>query len=175
MHPVNKQPLFVITGASCVGKSTICEVFFREGKRYILMESDLLWQDIYNTPQDDYAAYRRLWMRVCANISQIGMPVVLCGCAVLKQFESQPERALFTEIHYLALVCNEAVLEYRMCTGRKVSDESWIRASMDFNWWLGENAGETQPNITLLDTTHLTPEQAAVIAQRWILDAMENQ
>ena len=81
MKPTNKQPLFIVTGASGVGKSTLCEQLFLREKEYIVMESDLLWNNFYNTLDDDYCEYRRLWMRTCANISQIGMPVVLCGCA----------------------------------------------------------------------------------------------
>ena len=86
MNPTKKQQLFIITGASCVGKSTLCEQLFLKEKEYIVMESDLLWNKIYNTPNDNYCEYRRLWMKVCSNISQIGKPVVLCGCAVPEQF-----------------------------------------------------------------------------------------
>ena len=42
----------------------------------IVMESDLLWHEIYDTPEDNYYAYRQLWMRVCGAISQGGKPVV---------------------------------------------------------------------------------------------------
>lgn len=87
MEPTKKLPLFIITGASCVGKSTTSEVLFKNETEYIVMESDLLWHDVYNTPEDDYRSYRELWLNVCANISQIGKPVVLCGCSVPKQFE----------------------------------------------------------------------------------------
>lgn len=170
MKPTMKQPLFIITGASCVGKSTLCEQLFQNEKKYIVMENDLLWNDIYNTPEDDYQTYRKLWMKMCASISQIGMPVVLCGCAIPKQFEEQLERVLFTEIHYLAVVCDSHVLEKRMKEGRKVTDENWIKSSMNFNQWLKENAKQTKPEITLLDTTNLMPRQAAEFVDKWILE-----
>ena len=38
-----KQPLFIVTGASCVGKPTLCNELFINEKEYIVMESDLLW------------------------------------------------------------------------------------------------------------------------------------
>ncbi len=170
MKPTNKQPLFIITGASCVGKSTLCELLFLGEKEYIVMESDLLWDDRYNTPEDDYCEYRRLWMRMCANISQIGKPVVLCGCAVPKQFENQPERELFSNIYYLAAVCDEKALENRMRVGRKVTDEGWVKSSLDFNNWLKQNANFTSPCIKLLDTTELSPLQAAETVDQWILE-----
>lgn len=171
--PSRKQDLFIISGASGVGKSTLCQLLFQEERDYIVMESDLLWQDFYNTPEDDYREYRRMWMRVCASISQIGLPVVLCGCAVPKQFESQPERSLFRRIHYLAAVCGEEALEERLTKGRGVADPDWLESSRSFNRWLKEHAARTEPEITLLDTTALTPRQAAEQADRWIHERLE--
>ncbi len=172
MKPTNRQPLFIITGASCVGKSTLCEQLFIHEKDYIVMESDLLWNEVYNTPGDDYCAYRRLWMRTCACISQIGKPVVLCGCAVPKQFENHPEREWFSDIYYLAVVCEDTALEERMRNGRKVTDEEWIKSSLAFNGWLKENAAMTSPPVTLLDTSGLSPEQASEMAYHWITGKM---
>ena len=158
-----------------MGKSTLCyELFLRE-EEYIVMESDLLWDEMYNTPEDDYCGYRRLWMRLCANISQIGKPVVLCGCGIPKQFESRPEREWFQQIHYLAAVCREDVLERRMRDGRGITDEGWIQSSLEFNRWLSQNAAQTSPGITLLDTSELTPQQAARAAHDWIISHMGNE
>ena len=174
MDITKNLPLFIITGASCVGKSTTCNELFRKEKDYIVMESDLLWNSIYDTPEDNYCEYRRLWMRVCAHISQIGKPVVLCGCAIPEQFENHPERELFTDVHYLAVVCDEGTLEKRMREGRNVSDENWIKSSIDFNAWLKENALKTCPNIALLDTTTLPAKDAAATVDAWILKAMND-
>lgn len=171
MTPTNKQSLFIVTGASGVGKSTMCEELFKNeaGKPYFVLESDLLWHDIYNTPDDNYCAYRRKWMQVCANISQCSKPVVLCGCATPEQFENQPERKLFTDIHYLAVVCSPDALAERMKNGRGITDENWIKGSVSFNNWLKENASSTKPAITLLDITGMTPAEAAEKAEQWIL------
>lgn len=172
MTPTKKLPLFIITGASCAGKSTLCEVLFQKESGYHVMESDLLWSDRYNTPEDNYREYRRLWMNLCANISQIGMPVVLCGCAVPEQFEALPERELFTSVHYLAVVCGDETLRSRAVSGRGVTDQTWIDSSLSFNRWLIENASVSEPPIRLLDTSSLSPQEAAVIADGWIRDCL---
>lgn len=176
MEPTNKQPLFIVTGASCAGKSTLCNELFINEKEYIVMEGDLLWSDLYNTPDDDYFEYNRLWLRVCANISQVGKPIVLCGCRVPKQLENLPERKLFTDIYYLAVVCDDAVLTERMCKNRGVSDENWIRSSLDFNKWLKQQSDSAAPYpITLLDTSDISPTQAAEIADGWIMEKMKQR
>lgn len=172
MTPTKKLPLFCVTGASCVGKSTACAVLHQKEKDYIVLESDILWNDIYNTPEDDYKTYRAVWMELCANISQIGLPCVVCGCCTPKQFEYLPQRELFTEIHYLAVVCDDAEMERRMTQGQHVTDEDWIRSSLHFNAWLKENVAATQPNITLVDATGLTPEETAEQIDHWIRSNM---
>lgn len=168
MIPTKKLPLFVVSGASCAGKSTACNILFQAEQDYIVMESDLLWNDLFNTPEDNYYEYRRLWSRVAANISQIGKPVVLCGCGIPEQFENIPERELFTEIHYAAVVSDNKIFENRMREGRNVTDENWIKSSLSFNTWLKENATTTKPSMTLIDNSNLTPNQTAEQIDIWI-------
>lgn len=168
MIPTKKLPLFVVSGASCAGKSTACNILFQAEQDYIVMESDLLWNDLFNTPEDNYYEYRRLWSRVAANISQIGKPVVLCGCGIPEQFENIPERELFTEIHYAGVVSDNKIFENRMREGRNVTDENWIKNSLSFNTWLKENATTTKPSMTLIDNSNLTPNQTAEQIDIWI-------
>ncbi len=175
MESSKKLPLFIITGASCVGKSTMAEILFKRETEYIVMESDLLWDDIYNTPEDDYRNYRELWLRLCSIISQIEKPVVLCGCAVPKQLEVCYGRSGFSSIYYLAIVCDDEVLEERICHGRGVTDDNWIKSSIDFNRWLKDNANKTTPNIKLLNNSRLTLEETAEIADTWIRECMKSE
>ncbi len=168
MKPTIKQPLFIVSGASGVGKSTACELLFQKEKDYVVLESDLIWNPIYDTPDDNYYEYRRVWTRVAANVAQIGKPVVLCGSADPEQFEHLPERELFTDIHYLAVVCDGEVLRSRMREGRNITDENWIQSSVTFNGWLKENADKTKPKITLLDNSSLSPLETAEQIEDWI-------
>ena len=172
MKPTKKLPLFIVSGASGVGKSALCEVLFQKEEHYIVMESDLVWSAFYDTPENNYHLFRKTWLGICASISQIGLPVVLCGCVTPEQFETLPERELFSDIHYLAAVCERSCIESRMRDGRRIDDESHIKSSLDFNDWLKANAHTTSPNITLLDTTNLSPEQAAEETDRWIMDIL---
>ena len=161
MEPTKRNRLFVITGASCIGKSTASEILFKNEKDYIVMESDLLWSNVYNTPEDNYRAYRELWMRICSNISQIGMPVVLCGCATPEQFEVCDARKYFSEMIYIAIVAEKDELIKRMKYGRSVTDDNWINSSVQFNEWLKNNAAKTTPNIILVDNTHMSSDETA--------------
>jgi len=69
MKPTRKMPLFIITDASGVGKSTISEALFQKETRYIVLESDVLWNDIYNKPDENYREYREVWLDLCSHIA----------------------------------------------------------------------------------------------------------
>jgi hypothetical protein len=173
MNPTNKQPLFIVSGASGVGKSAACEVLFQKEKDYIMLESDILWDSRFDgDPDDGYRAYRELWMTMCANISQIGKPCVLCGCGEPRHFEVCDARRYFTDIHYLAIVCNEDVLRQRMENMRGISDENWMDSSVFFNNWIIENADKTEPTMTLVDNSALSIEECAEQIHAWIMARM---
>ena len=174
MTPTRKLPLFLVSGASCVGKSSLCEVLFRREQDFLVLESDLLWRKEFDTPETQYREFRETWLRVCANVAQIGLPVVLCGCVTPEQIEPLPERALFSSTHYLAAVCSDAAMRRRL-TLRGVTDPAWIESSMRFNRWLRENGETTEPGMTLLDTTELTIEEAARKAEGWVRTRLQQR
>lgn len=77
----------------------------------------------------------------------------------------------FTHIYYLAVVCDDAVLEERMRKGRRASNDDWIRNSTDFNKWLKQQPNENVSYpITLLDTSGISSKQAAAMVDNWIME-----
>src|SRR6266702_402236 len=87
-HPFLQLPLFIISGASSTGKSTICLALVPRLQECVVIESDILWGRVPTTPEDNYRDYRNTWLRVAKNISQAGRPVVLGGTA-LPSFEQK--------------------------------------------------------------------------------------
>ena len=156
MIPTKRKDLYILTGASGIGKSTAAEILFQKEKDYIVLESDLLWDERFNEPETNYRQYRELWLSMCSNISQIGLPVVLCGCAIPEQFELCDARKYINNIYYIAVVATKEVLEERMRYGRNIKDEGWIKSSVEFNEWLKANADRTSPIMELIDSTNKT-------------------
>ncbi|WP_390405447.1 AAA family ATPase [Lacticaseibacillus jixiensis] len=168
MTPTHVGPLFIVTGASGVGKTTLCEVLFQQETEYLVLDSDLLWEARYDTPQDNYRAFRELWLLMCANISQCGLPVVLCGAGVPESFEQCENRQLFSTIHYLAVIADDTVLAQRMREGRGITDARWLASSQAFNQWLRVHAAETMPPITLLDHSGDAIQADAARIDAWV-------
>ncbi len=173
-----RLPLFILTGASGVGKSTVCLELAAKMKDVVVMESDILWRPEFNQPETNYREYREAWLRVCKNISQSGKPVVLCGVGEPTQFEQCIERRYFSELHYLTLICDDQILASRLRnrpTWRGTLKDECIEEQVVFNRWLINNAQNTEPPMTLLDTSEITVDETVEKVEGWIRSLINEQ
>ena len=90
-HPFLQQPLFIITGPSGVGKTTICLKLVPLLKECVVMESDILWGAFPATPENNYRDYRNMWLRVAKNIGHGVVP--WCYVALPAGARGRPVRA----------------------------------------------------------------------------------
>ncbi len=149
-----RLPLIILTGASGVGKSTIGRILQKTQEQVVILENDILWNDYYNKPEEDYKEYRETWLRLCKNIHQIKKSVVLVGCGVPDQFEKCDEREFFSRIIYIGLVTSNENLKKQLKTRpeyRECGSDEYIKTHQDFNNWIKNNAKTTNPNILLVD------------------------
>lgn len=171
-HPFLHLPLLVVAGASGTGKSTVLHILTNKTPKAILLESDILWQPEYNKPEDNYKDYFELWLRMGKNISQSGRPVVLFGAGFIPEnLENCIERRYFSSINYLALVCDDDLLQERLQNRPAWRDSSrpeYIEEHIQFNQWFKTKAQNLPYPIILLDTSSLTVEQAAHKVDKWI-------
>jgi hypothetical protein len=166
-----RQSLFCLVGPSGTGKSTLARVLLpRLSDRFVVLEQDLLWIPALRDPTDDHRLFRSTWLRLAAMIGRNGRPVLLCGTVVPPELEPLPERALFSTVHYLALICRPDVLAARLRarpTWREW-DEPRIAEMLDYAEWLSASAATLNPPVTLLDTTDSTVEATAHNVCTWL-------
>ncbi len=177
-HKFIRLPLFILTGASGVGKSTVCLELAARMKNVVVMESDILWRAEFDQPETNYREYRETWLRMCKNISQAGRPVVLCGVGEPTQFEQCIERRYFSELHYLALICDAQILVSRLRKrppSRGSANDKCIKEQVVFNRWLLNNAQHTEPRMTLLDTSEITVDETVKKVERWLRSLLNGQ
>ena len=167
-----RLPLFLVGGPAGAGKSTAAAALLGVLTEVVVIESDLLWRREFNTPEDGYNSYLRLWLRLAAHISQSGRPVALFGAgfAVPHGVEPLPERRLFEAVHYLGLVCDDETLVARLRArpAWRHTPGELIDEHVKFNHWLKEQAGATDPPVTLLDTTAATAGETASLVAAWL-------
>jgi hypothetical protein len=164
--PFRKLPLFALTGPSGAGKSTMGPLLAaRFAGDVVVLDQDILWTGAL---RDDVLAFRSAWLRMAAMLHQNGRPVVLCGTVAPPEFEPLPERAFFSEIHYLALVGSPESLRRRLRArpAWREWDEPRIDEMLEFNAWLRKSAPDL--GVDLFDTTEVTAEETADHVEKWI-------
>lgn len=166
-----RQPLYCLTGPSGTGKSTLARVLLpRLSGEFVVLEQDVLWLAELSDPAGNYRLFRSTWLRLAAMIGQNGRPVLICGTVVPPELEPLPERALFSDVHYLALTCRADVLAQRLRArpGWREWDEPRIAEMLGFARWLDTAAATLHPPVTLLDTTDRTVEGTAQAVCHWL-------
>ncbi len=174
-HPFLQQPLFIITGPSGAGKTTVCLALVPLMDECVIMESDILWGAFPATPENNYSDYRNMWLRVAKNIGQAGRPVVLCGTAIPEQFETCPERRYFSTLHFLAMVCDDSLLRERLQQRpqwRGSGSDDVVERMVQFNRWLKEHATTTNPPMTLYDSTRQSIQETTRGVAQWIRERL---
>ncbi len=173
-HPFQYLPLYIVSGASGTGKSTVCRYLLGRFQDAVILDCDILWREEFNKPDEDYRGFFDTWLRMCKNISQSGKPVVLfgAGVGVPSNLENCVERRYFSSIRFLALVCSDETLSERLSNRpawRDTRDQAYIEEHRRFNQWFKDYKGNNhQPPIAILDTTQSSVEDTAMEVVTWI-------
>jgi broad-specificity NMP kinase len=175
VRPFRRLPLLLVTGPSGAGKSTAAALLAsRLSERVVVLDQDLLWIPELQDASGEHRLFRRTWLRMVAAISQNGRPVLLCGTVVPGQFEASTERALVADMHYLALVCEDEELAARLRARPpwRGWTEERIASMVNFNRWIKRSAAETDPPMSLLDTTEASVDDTAAHIAGWAMNAL---
>lgn len=173
-HPFRQLPLLMVSGASGAGKSSVCNALLGKLDEAIQLDSDILWRAEFNHPEKHYRDFFETWLRLAKNISQSGMSVVIfgAGTGVPDNIEPCVERRYFSDIHYLALVCDDELLAGRLRARpawRGCDEPGYIESHIRFNRWF-KQAPENGLPISLIDTTSVPLERTVEQVKNWIQD-----
>ncbi|MEO1288380.1 MAG: AAA family ATPase [Chloroflexota bacterium] len=170
-HHIKMLPLYVITGASGTGKSTMCYHLMKRQTEYLALECDILWRNEFNQPDNDYYDYRNMWLRVAMNVQQGGKSVVLCGSSTPGSYEKVTFARYFVSIHYLALVCDDETLTARLKARpafRQAGNDEFIANMLAYNQWYKDNSDTSDFDMTLLDTSNLSVDESIDHVLAWL-------
>jgi len=169
--PANIYPLFIVTGASGSGKSTVVAELRCQLPECVIFDSDLLWgrtKEYYNT-----------WLRIAYSIAQGGQYTVICGTLMSWDLEACEDRGLVGTIHFLNLHCSDEVREQRLRARpmwRHSSNDAYIEEHRRFAQWLLDNAATAyNPPMSVVDTTNASVTEVAAAIAHWVLMVLQDK
>lgn len=176
-NKIPRVPLFVVTGSSGCGKSTVSQILLQKPNPYFIVDSDFLLHDIkgYGGSWDTF------WNFVCIvslNLARNHRPMVVVGRVHPTQIEKAFTSKFFSAVHYIVLTCEPATQTERL-NGRAVPGllnlptPEQIEGHHKGTVAITEEA-RSRPNATVLDNTLMTQDQTAAAVDRWILERLDD-
>jgi hypothetical protein len=168
------QPVFIVTGASRSGKTTIlgplaellagrCVSFDVD---WLLDAAELLSgaESLAEMPWDGFF---QAWLSVAHGVAQSGLPTVLLGPLVPARLEDNPARKWVGPLHTVVLDCPDPVRRERI-EARPPWRSRDVAEQVAFGRWLRENITDR------VDTSTCSPEEAARAVADWVLGHLDS-
>lgn len=158
-----KMPLFIVTGASGVGKTTVIKEL-----RGLLPDADIFDIDsIHPFVGEDWNKIQNIWLRVARNIAESGRISIICGTMMPWDVEKCEDYQYFKKIYYLNLHCDDETRELRLRA--RNWPEDMIQEHKSFAKWLLENADKAYtPPMPTVETSKTGVNEVALQISEWV-------
>jgi hypothetical protein len=162
---VSTRDLFVVTGASGSGKSTVFPLLLdRLAGECLVFDVDWLIDPLGRAAPDgqvNWPSFRDAWLHVAHGVAQNGLPTLLLAPFFPKQLDDLPGRAWVGDIHYLVPDCPDDERRRRIearprWRGRDIGEQT------EFGRWLRANLAP------VVDTSTMTPAEVADAIVAWV-------
>ena len=161
------RPLFVVTGASGSGKTTIFpELLSRMAGWCAVFDVDWLIDPLARAAKDgeiDWTAFADTWLHVAHGVAQNGPPTLLLAPFIPENLDVLPGRGWVGDIHYLVLDCPDDERRRRMAARLRWRARD-VDAQIEFGRWLRKNLSP------VVDTTSQSPSEVADTVAAWVRD-----
>lgn len=156
-----KTPLFIVTGASCVGKTSVIPYV-----RSQLSEFDVFDMDLEGALNPEQTIDH--WLKVAHQISLSDRGTVLFGTITPEAVQKSEIKNRFSHIYYINLHCDDEVRAKRL--REKGAEEGQIeKHAILANWFIQNAHTAFTPPISTIDTSQHSPEQCARYIRKWVL------
>lgn len=168
---MSKLPLFIVTGASGVGKTTVMRelrtlmpdfvVFSTDNDNFGSTAAKLEYQDRYN-----------ILLRCAHAVAESGRGTIICGTFMPWDAEKCDAYAAFSEICFINLHCDDSTRNQRLRSreDRAIWTDELLREHEQFARWLLDNAATAyHPPMPTIDTSHTLPSEVAMQIREYVL------
>lgn len=163
-------PLLILTGCSGVGKTTTAIEIMQRKVDFVVLDGDIFYGFMSIETEEDNKKWVDAIENLSKNIMQSGKPVLWTITGNLDKLHQVYHRRFFPEVHCLALVCEDDLLEKRMREGRGINDEKWIKSSIEYNQYFRNHKklGDTQ--FETLDISGKNVSEVADYVINWVAE-----
>ncbi|MFH5184471.1 nucleoside kinase [Paenibacillus sp. TAB 01] len=161
---IRMLPLFIVTGASGVGKTTTVKHL-----RPLLENCDVF--DTDEMKAESWEQARSNWLKVAFQIAQSGRCTVLCGTMMPWDVEACDHYRFFRHVYYLNLHCGDDARAERLRSrpSWRNTSEAFIEEHRSFAGWLLDHAAtDFDPPMPVVDSTARPVEETAGQIRDWV-------
>lgn len=163
-----KKPLYILTGCSGIGKTTMAKELQKITKDFVILDADMFYNIMPHETDDDYYDQVEQVESLSKNIMQCGKSVVWTMAGNIDKLPRTYNSRFFSDIYVLALVCEEQSLRTRMREGRRITDEGWINSSVEYNMFFQTHDQIGEVKFETLDTEGKSVIEVAEAVLRWM-------
>jgi broad-specificity NMP kinase len=149
-----KKPIFLITGASGSGKSTVIPELLEKCSEHITLDLDAIYG-----PLNEWSLIKNIWIHFAKQICLNGRTTILCGTFMPGEYDQVDLKDYFRP-YFIGLYCDDKTRELRL-RARGWSDEL-VHDHKKFNDWILNNATTAfSPSMPLINTSASSPSEVA--------------
>lgn len=156
--------LFIVTGASGSGKSTIAgPLASRLRGCCVTFDVDCVLaavKRLVGAGPIDWDAFREMWLTISAAASQSGLAPVLLAPFIPQHIDHLPTRSRIARIHYLCLDCPDDVRRARILA------RPFVQADLEQQVMFGQHLRTIIPER--VDTGNESPDRTADTVASWV-------
>lgn len=170
MHEL-KLPLFIVTGASGVGKTTVMQelrtmmpdfdVFSTDNDQFGSTGDKLEYQDRYN-----------ILLHFARFVAMSNRGTIICGTFMPWDAQKCDVYQSFGQVCFINLHCDDATRRHRLTNreDRAIWNDEMLKKHQEFAQWLLDNAEIAyNPPMPIFDTTAASPHEVAKQIKEYVM------
>jgi len=166
-RPLARRPVFVLTGASGAGKTTIAESLAGRLEGCVVFDVDLT----LHVAALGWDVWRNTWLQLAHAVGMNGQATLLCGSVTAAQLAGLPARMLVGPLHEAVLDCPDDELVRRLSARPRWrgSTKEWIAEQVR---WAAVLRAEAARGF---DTHGMGPDAVADGVADWVHSALATE
>lgn len=163
-----KKPIYFLTGCSGIGKTTTAQKLQEITEDYVVLDADMFYNIMSpQNEEENYAMVEQVFS-LTKNINQADKTVVWTMAGNIDKLHHTYGARFFSDIKVLALTADAETIRQRMIEGRGITDEGWIKGSIDYNEYFRTHTKLSDTEFETLDCSNDVPEKVAENVLEWL-------